>query len=388
MNRAGVNGNGSGIRGLPRAAWPEPITLSWQQAVNSRRGRRRSPDTYLSYAASVGIYLGYLQSEGLLDPDASLAEQVTPDRSDDYGEYLVRHGNAPHSIVGRFRSLRAALQMMHPRVDFGFVTNPDGIPLQQTMEMRRRVLFVPDARHNVFWAEALFRGALDLPRAIRRQLQVRDAAMIGIFAELAPRARAMQALCLSNLVRHREEWILRQEGPIMKGGRTVLELPLSLRVGAILDRYLAVERRELLQGQDHDALWVAGDGGPLGRSGLELMIGRRSKAQYGVGFGPHRFRTSLTTTLAMMGGDRPFDASLILGHSATTSLRNYNRARGIEASRAQDERISALEDDDDDPNWLGHGVDPVIPKLAVQQPPSSPASTPTPNRKASGRKAA
>ena len=365
MNRAGINGSASPIRRLPRAAWPQPLTLAWQQAVHCRRGRQRSPDTYISYAASVATYLGYLAAEGLLDSEVTLAELVTPERADDYLEWLLRHGNAPHSIAGHLRSLRASLQMMHPREDFVFVTRPGGLPLQQILEMRRRVLFVPDARYNVFWAEALYRGALDLPPGIVRQLQIRDAAIIGIFAELAPRARAMQGLCLRHLTRNHDEWILRQEGPIMKGQRTVLELPLSPRVGAILDRYIAVERRDLLQGRDHDALWVAKNGERLGRSGLELMIGRRSKAHYGISFGPHRFRTSLTTTRAMIGGDRPFDASLILGHSPTTSLRQYNRAHGIEASRAHDERVTAWEDDDHPA--LAPRVGPLIKKRVTRQ---------------------
>ena len=346
MNSIGSNGGDSGIRRLPRDAWPAPLTLAWDTAVGTRRGRRRSPETYHSYAAGVGIYLGYLQSEGLLDARATLAEMVSPERMDAYFDWLAEHGNAPHSILGRFRQLHAALRMMHPLGEFGFVTRPDGIPLRQTMEMWRRVLFIPDARHTVFWAQALFRDALCLPVGLPRQLQIRDAAMIGILAELAPRARAMQALSLSrHLVRTQEGWMLRQHGAIMKGQRTVLELPLSDRVGVILERYVAVERRALLRGQDHDALWVAKDGGPLGRSGLDLMIARRSKARFGVGFGPHRFRTSLTTTRAAAGGSHPLDASLILGHSATTSLRNYNRARAIEASRAHDERIAQLEDD-------------------------------------------
>ena len=382
-----VNGSASGIRLLAQAAWPKLIILAWCHARNSRRGRRRSVVTYLSYAASVAVYLWYLNSEGLLDPDASLADLVTPDRMDDYFEWLLAHGNAPYTILGRFRSLHAALRMMHPDGDFGFVTKPDGIPLQRIMEMRRRVLFVPDARHNVFWAEALFRDALALPVGIRRQQQVRDAAMIGIFAELAPRAQAMQGLRLCHLTRYPDEWILRQEGSIMKGGRTVLELPLSPRIGAILDHYIGGERRELLKGQDHDALWVAQNGDGLGRSGLNLMIARRSKAHYGIGFGPHRFRTSLTTTRAMVGGNRPFDASLILGHSPTTSLKDYNRAYAIEATRAHDKRITALEEDDD-PALAPRPVSKGVRKPKIQQLRSVPTRKRTSNRKAGGRKAA
>jgi integrase len=339
----------SGIHQLAQAAWPAAIILAWQTAANARRGRRRTAATYKSYAACVGVYLFYLRSVGLLDPHASLAGLVTPERMDDYFEWLLRHGNAPHSILTRCGDLHAALRMMHPAGDFGFVIKPDGIPLRQTMEMSRRVLFVPDARHNVFWAEMLFRDGRAMPPGLRRQLQIRDAAMIGVFAELAPRARAMQSLTLRHLLRGSDGWTLRQEGPMMKDQHTILELPLSPRIGAILDQYIAVERLELLQGQDHDALWVTGQGRPLSRAGLEHVVRTRSKTHYGIAFGPHRFRTSLTTTVALVAGNQPFDASIILGHHASTSLSNYNRARGIEASRAQDQRITDLEDGDSPP---------------------------------------
>ena len=338
--------HGTGIRQPPLETWPAAITLAWRNATRSRRGRLRSPATYKSYADSVAAYLWYLDSKDLLDVDASLANLVTPEHVDGYFDYLLQHGNAPYSILGRFGSLHAAMRMMPPDGDFGFVVKPDGLPLRQIMEMRRRVLFVPDSRHNVFWAEALFRDALALPPGLSRQLQIRDATIIVIFAELAPRARAMQELQLCHLQHNGEEWILRQEGSIMKRQETVLELPLSPRVGTILDRYIAVERRELLKGQDHDALWAGKNGHPLGRSGVKLMIAARARKRYGVGFGPQRFRTSLTTTRAMVGGGHPFDPSLILGHGPTTSLRYYNRANAIGATRTHDERITALEDSD------------------------------------------
>jgi hypothetical protein len=71
------------------------------------------------------------------------------------------------------------------------------------------------------------------------------------------------------------------------------------------------------------------------------MIAMRSRVRFGVGFGPQRFR--------WVGGSNPFDPSLILGPSPTPSLRYYNRAGAIEAVRAHDERIAALEDGDNQP---------------------------------------
>jgi hypothetical protein len=256
----------TGIRQLPLETWPNAIIIAWRKATQSRRGRLRSPATYKSYAEAVGTYLWYyLKSIGPLDPEASLADLATPEYTDGYFDYLVEHGNAPCSILGRFGSLHASLRMMHPDGDFGSVMKPDGLPLRRIIEMRRRILFVPDARHTVFWAEALFRDALALPASLQRRLQVRDAAMIRVFAELAPRNRAMRGLRLHHLQRTSTEWIVRQEGSIMKRQNTVPELPLSPRVGAILGRYIAVERRELLKGQSHDALWVAKNGKPVAR---------------------------------------------------------------------------------------------------------------------------
>ena len=338
-------GSGTGLRQPPPEKWPPPISLAWRNAIQSRRGRLHSPATHESYAASVGLYLWFLASRDALDADASLADLVTPDYVDEYLDYLLDHGNAPCSILGRFGRLRAALQLMYPSGDFSFVTRPGGLPLRQIIQIQRRVLFVPDSRHSVFWAEALFREALAHPPGQARRLQIRDAAIIGIFAELAPRARAMRSLLRCHLRHNGEEWILRQEWPITKRPETILELPISRRVGAILDRYMAVERYELLQGQKHDALWVARNGDPLGRGGVSDMIAARSKKHYGVSFRPQRFRISLTTTRAMIGGSHPFDASLILGHGLTTSLRYYNRANGIEATRVHDGCIDGWEDD-------------------------------------------
>lgn len=74
--------------------------------------------------------------------------------------------------------------------------------------MRRRTLFVPDARQNVLWARQSFRDGLALSVPIERALPVRDACIIAILAEMAPRRRAILGLRISwNLIRSGTEWI-------------------------------------------------------------------------------------------------------------------------------------------------------------------------------------
>jgi hypothetical protein len=131
----------------------------------------------------------------------------------------------------------------------------------------------------------------------------------------------------------------------MKVPGTVIDVPVMARIGAILDRYLAVERIELLQGRDHDALWVANHGGPMGGGALGSMVLKRSGQRYGVRFSLHRFRHSLTTTHAHVGGAHALDAATLLGHGPEVSLQAYNRAGNIEAAHAHDRLIDRMEDE-------------------------------------------
>jgi hypothetical protein len=85
-------------------------------------------------------------------------------------------------------------------------------------------------------------------------------------------------------------------------------------------------------------------GGPLPYCSAMAMVRLRTKKHFGISFGPHRFRTSLTTTQAVIDGKDPLGASLILGHSPDIGLKDYNCANALDASRRHDARISEAED--------------------------------------------
>jgi hypothetical protein len=141
-----------------------------------------------------------------------------------------------------------------------------------------------------------------------------------------------------------EQWVLFFEAGLMKGGRSSLDLPLSARVGAIVARYIAVERQELLRGKPHDFVWVAKGGDPWSEKGIDFMMRSRTKAQYGVAFGAHRFRAGLTTTQALVDGKNVLGTSRILAHSPAVALKHYNRAGALEASRRHAAYIDEAED--------------------------------------------
>jgi hypothetical protein len=337
------------MRRLPQADWPAADAAAWTAASNPRpgpfnRNRRRSPATYRMYAEAYAGFLWYLQSEGQLDPGEPLAERVTPTRFDHYYERLVQSGCADYTLITRFEALHGALRLMHPDRDLSFVIQPGGVSIRQRLDMNRRERFVPDSRHAELWAETLFHAALTLPDPGQRQRQVRDAALIGIMASRAPRLRAGGGMRLRHLRRVGDQWVLDFNAGLMKDGKSGLELPLSARVGAIVERYLAVERGELLRGQTHDFVWVAREGGPLSEKGIDFMMRSRTKVQYGVAFGAHRFRAGLTTTQALVDGQDMLGTSRILAHSPAVALKHYNRAGALEASRRHGEYIDAAED--------------------------------------------
>jgi hypothetical protein len=221
----------------------------------------------------------------------------------------------------------------------------DDVSNRQMLNMSRRPRFVPDSREAELWAEALFIEALGLPDPAARRLQVRDGVFIGMMASRAPRRRAAVGMRLGhNLRRAGDNWELFFDESLMKGGRSSLQLPLGPRVGRIFTRYIEVERRELLWGATHDFVWVTKFGEPWSDKGIDFMRRSRMKARFGVPFGTHRFRTSLTTTQAIVDGANLLGTSRILAHSPAVALKHYNRAGSLEASRRHDATMDEAED--------------------------------------------
>jgi hypothetical protein len=85
-------------------------------------------------------------------------------------------------------------------------------------------------------------------------------------------------------------------------------------------------------------------GEPWSEKGIDFTVRSRTKAQFGVAFGTHRFRTSLTTTQAIVDGRNLLGTTRILAHSPAVALKHYNRAGSLEASRRHDAYMDEAED--------------------------------------------
>jgi hypothetical protein len=339
--------------GLTTNAWPATFQAAWQQGIANAKspfkkyggGRRLSEHTLAKSEKGLRRYYGFLHRIGDLDDCISPGDRLDTGRLDKYFEHLVACGNADSTIDGRFRELQSAFTLMYPNKDFSWVTKPNGYPLRESLEMRMRSVFVPGNAELLGWAGGLFNEAIHVHDSRFRCSQVRDALMIAILATQAPRQRALASLQVGIHVRRVSDgWIIDQTGELTKMQKRLV-LPVVPEVAVFLERYLAVERLELLKGIEQEALWISWYGTPLTVSGIVNMLWRRSGARFGHHFGTHRFRKSLTTTQALESPETPFDAPLILGHSPEVSIAHYNRAKAIASSRRHSERLARLRHD-------------------------------------------
>lgn len=330
--------------------WPKADQLAWTKAITPHRGpfrmdggRTRNQFSIRMLASGYGRWLGFLMQNGQLDPTEAPAERVTLERLDAYFTHLRECGNADYSLVGRFDQLRRVLQWMYPRVCFRWITHPSGVAIRALLPMKRKSGLVPDSAVLLAWAEELFRKGLKMRVPMRRCAQVREAVMIGLLATRAPRLRALASLRIGvHLLRQDDEWLLDQDPAITKTCQSLM-LPLSREVAGMLNRYLEVERVELLNGARNDALWISTLGKTLAEATIARRLRLRSKQRFGEAFGPHRYRASLATKLALDAPDNPLDASILLGHtSPEVTMAHYNRASALAASRRHSERLKRL----------------------------------------------
>jgi integrase len=332
--------------------WPEEDRLAWERAIAPvhgpfrTKGGRVSRNRYTRKAlvSCYGRWVGFLRHSGLLDPAESPDKRPTPERLDAYFVHLRDEcGNADQTLVSRFVGLRTALQRMYPGVDFRHITHPGGVSIRSRLPMIRKEGIVPDAAVQLEWAEELFAEALTLLDPTERRLQVREAVMIAVQATRAPRLRAFASLRIGvHLRREGDGWILDQTPDITKRTRRHV-LPLSPEVAVMLDRYLAVERIELLDGRESDALWISTRRGPLAEGSISHRIPKRAVARYGERFGTHRFRASLATQQALDAPENMHDASVLLDHrNAQTTRDAYIRASSMAAARRHSDRLKRL----------------------------------------------
>jgi site-specific recombinase XerD len=312
--------------------WPNGDQLLWEAGLKvgdildqPNHASRLRPATLHSAVVGYRRWLVFLRANGLLDPDVTPAARVTREHVAAYFKCL-RDSQCNASVISRLTELRSALLIMHPDADFRWLTSPGGRSLSSVLPVSNKQIQIIDSKVLYDWGLAMAEEALLDPNPEHRRIMFRNGVLIALFAARAPRVRSMASLRLGQTItRTGDSYLVMFEHEDIKTGRR-LEFHTPSRLSAALDRYIAVERAELLGEQSHDSFWVNQYGAPITANEIADMIHRQSLRTFGKSFGPHRFRHAMGTTAPLADPAHPGVAAAILGVSGHMVEQHYNRA--------------------------------------------------------------
>ena len=320
-------------------AWPDIDRALWRVGLlpgdildDPKYAARLRPSTIASTTKGYQRWLAFLHAEGRLDARVPPAARVSEENVRRYMAAMrdARYRNS--TMITKMTELRAALHILQPDSEFGWLTSPGGRSLGSLLPVERRPMQVPSSKVLYEWGQTLMQAALDQPHPDLRRIGYRDGLLIALLAARAPRIRAMASLRLGqHLVLIDDGYRLVFKAEDIKTGRP-LEYDLPAGLSSAIEHYVSVPRAELLAGQSHDWFWVDACGRPLSQSQLGNIIRRRSKQRFGTAFGPHRFRHAMGTTAPLVDPANPGVASAILGISVRMVEEHYNRAGQVEAA--------------------------------------------------------
>jgi integrase len=166
--------------------------------------------------------------------------------------------------------------------------------------------------------------------------------MLALVAFIPIRRKNLAALEIGrHVVREGDGWFViipREETKT----RTTIEFPVPELLNPYLAFYLDVVRPRMLRRPACMALWVGAKGGALVYGVIGQVFSRLSR-RLGFRIIPHDARDAAATTWAISAPDQIGVARDLLAHSdLRTTIKHYNRARGIEASRAYAQVIARM----------------------------------------------
>lgn len=152
---------------------------------------------------------------------------------------------------------------------------------------------------------------------LREPLGVRDRTMLELM--YASGLRVSELVALKTLELSLNDGVLRITG---KGSKTRL-VPFGAQARQWIERYVKEARGAILNGQQDDALFVTGRGGPMTRQMFWVIVKKcAAKAGITAPLSPHTLRHAFATHLLNHGADLRV-VQLLLGHSDISTTQIY-----------------------------------------------------------------
>ncbi len=335
---------------LPFADWPEVDRQIWNDAVDSndpfddRPGTRIAKTTLHKYLMGWRRFLGFL---AIIEPDTLESDpftRVTPERVRRFVEHL-RETNTAHSVAIQIDSLYGAARILMPVEDWIWLRNiktrlyavaPRGSTVRPVITSVQLV----ELGIALMEESNIFTGK---PIRMRDAICFRDGLMIALLAQIPLRHKNFAHIEIGrDLIKEDDNWSI-VIPPDETKTQTYLDFLVPESISGQLLQYLSVVRPRMLRRPSCKALWVSPKGGPLSYSAVGPIFTRHTTERLGIRITPHDARDAAATTWAIAAPDKVGVSRDLLAHSdLRTTQKYYNRARGVEASRAHGHVIARL----------------------------------------------
>jgi integrase/recombinase XerD len=315
------------------SAWPMIDREKWLKGTEQphrldipRYGQNLSSASLATVERAYGRYLNWLDISGQLFPDADPASRVSPTLVAGFLRELGEMAYSGQSRLLLLSGLRCAMRILVPDNDWRWITRPNGQSVLHLLQEPRAVLVVPESKHLYRWGLELIQRSARIPRHKYSLTTYRDGMIIALLAARPVRARTLAALEVGRQLRRTDDgWRLVLEPEDMKN-RRALEFNLPSSLIEPMNHYVDVVWPQLATSTTGNSLWIASHGRPMAKTAVGLMIRRRAKEDFGVEFGPHRFRHASATSASIENSDSPALASSLLAIGHTMVLKHYDRA--------------------------------------------------------------
>ena len=289
-------------------------------------------------------FLGFL---AIVEPDAleiAPPKRLAIDRVRRFVEHL-RETNTPHSVAIQIDSLYGAARTMMPDEDWVWMLNiktrlysaaPRGNSARPVITSVQLVdLGIGLMEECTATASA--------PITMADAVQYRDGLMIALWGYVPLRHKNYAALEIGrDVIQENNSWFIvipREETKT----NTYLEFQIPEALHEQFLNYLNHVRPRMLRRVRCRALWVSPKGGALSYSAVGPVITRHTTKRLGIRVTPHDARDAAATTWAIAAPQQIGVSRDLLAHSdLRTTTKYYNRAKGIEASRAHSRLIAQL----------------------------------------------
>lgn len=282
-----------------------------------------------------GRYLTHLAFQGWLDPSEGPAERISRDRLRSFIADL-QLSVAPITLRNRITNLGEAVRVMAPGSDFPYLRRARARLKARARPTRNKRLQIAPIQDLIRLGLELMKRAEQTKGAaeISRAALYRDGLMILVLVCRPIRRRNLAAMLIGcHLVRRRDSYLITLEGAETKNRRR-FEQPLHPTLTRFIDRYIGHYRPQLLRASSSEHVWITSRGTAMSDFEIYRRIVVQTRAAFGFGVPPHRFRDSVVTSLCDEMPEEIWLAPILLHHvDHRVAEMHYNQAHDASSVR-------------------------------------------------------